>query len=180
MMGKIHGQARGQRGAALMIGLVLLLVMTLMGIAAMRSTTMQERMAGSLQDQNRALQAAESALRGGEQALRGVAVPTFDGDGWYDILDDLARPTWDTDPTNTSANRAIEYTGDTALDESLDRPPQYYIERLVPVIAERGPGGSLSLGDGEALEEMDLYRVVARGFGRNSNTVVIVESIFRR
>ena len=54
--------AGGQRGAVLGIGLLFLLVMTLLGTALMQSTTMQERMAGGVQDRNRALQAAETAL----------------------------------------------------------------------------------------------------------------------
>lgn len=52
-----------QGGAALVVGLVLLVVMTLLGISAMRDTTLEEKMAGNLRDSNLAFQAAETALR---------------------------------------------------------------------------------------------------------------------
>lgn len=55
-----------QKGAALIIVLLLLLVMTLLGLASLRSTLLEERMAGALYDRGLAFQAAESALRAGE------------------------------------------------------------------------------------------------------------------
>ncbi|MDG4559697.1 MAG: PilX N-terminal domain-containing pilus assembly protein [Candidatus Competibacter sp.] len=55
--------ARQQRGAALVVGLILLVVITLVGVAAMRGTTLQEKMAGNLRDSNLSFQAAEAALR---------------------------------------------------------------------------------------------------------------------
>lgn len=56
----------GQRGASLLIVLILLLVMTLLGLAAMRSTLLEERMTANLLDRSLAFQAAEAALREGE------------------------------------------------------------------------------------------------------------------
>jgi type IV pilus assembly protein PilX len=54
-----------QRGAALVIALILLLVMTLLGVAALRTTTLEERMAANSQERNRAFHAAESGLTQG-------------------------------------------------------------------------------------------------------------------
>ncbi|HEY5758074.1 MAG TPA: PilX N-terminal domain-containing pilus assembly protein, partial [Steroidobacter sp.] len=51
-----------QHGAALVISLLLLLIMTLLGLGASQSTRLQERMAGNQRDQELALQAAEAAL----------------------------------------------------------------------------------------------------------------------
>ncbi|MBA3979682.1 MAG: hypothetical protein C0462_03685 [Alcanivorax sp.] len=171
---------RQERGAALLMSLVLLVVMTLIGVAAMRSTTMQERMAGGMQDQTIALQAAESALRAGEMQLRENTVLNFNQNGWYDFDDGRPRPTWLAAPTDTNSSRALVYDGDLMSRQAPLTRPQYYIERLLPVEAEETAGGSLALGDGQPLEEVDLYRVRARGFGRNTNTVVILESVFRR
>jgi len=58
-----------QRGAALIVGLVLLVVITLVGIGAMQSTTLQEKMAGNLRDSNMSFQASEAALRNCENIL---------------------------------------------------------------------------------------------------------------
>lgn len=55
-----------QGGAALIIVLLLLLVMTLLGLASLRSTLLEERMTGAMYDRSLAFQVAESALREGE------------------------------------------------------------------------------------------------------------------
>lgn len=54
---------RRQRGIALVIALVLLIVMALMGLAAMRGTIMQQKMSANLYDRQVAFQNAEAALR---------------------------------------------------------------------------------------------------------------------
>ncbi|MFZ1642730.1 MAG: PilX N-terminal domain-containing pilus assembly protein [Candidatus Contendobacter sp.] len=71
----IHGCYTGVRwparqgGAALVVGLILLVVITLVGVGAMQSTTLQEKMAGNLRDSNLSFQAAEVALRNCENIL---------------------------------------------------------------------------------------------------------------
>jgi len=52
-----------QRGAVLVIGLLILLVMTLIGVTAMSTATMQESMSVNGMNANIAFQAAESAVR---------------------------------------------------------------------------------------------------------------------
>src|SRR5688500_4573119 len=68
-----------ERGAALIVALVMLLIMTVLGVTAARNTNLQERMAGNLRDNNLAFQSAERALREGETFLRGATVPPFIG-----------------------------------------------------------------------------------------------------
>lgn len=69
-----------QSGVSLIVVLMLLLVMTLLGLAVVRGTLMQERMSGNLLDRSVNFQAAESALRQGEAlALAQTAVPTGNG-----------------------------------------------------------------------------------------------------
>lgn len=55
-----------QRGIALVVVLLLLLIVTLIGLAAMRGTLLQERMAGNVAARGVAFQAAEAALREAE------------------------------------------------------------------------------------------------------------------
>lgn len=62
---------RKQDGAALVVSLVILLVMTLIGITAMRSSTLEEKMAGNAQQDQIAFQLAQSALRQGEGWVMG-------------------------------------------------------------------------------------------------------------
>ncbi|AXA68626.1 MULTISPECIES: pilus assembly PilX family protein [Pseudomonas] len=55
-----------QQGAVLIVTLVMLLLMTLIALASMRGTTLQERMAGNARDQSQAFQASEMAQRQAE------------------------------------------------------------------------------------------------------------------
>lgn len=54
--------ARNQNGAALVVGLMLLLLATFLATAAMNNSTLQIRMASNSQSSNQAFQAAESAI----------------------------------------------------------------------------------------------------------------------
>ncbi|ADE14083.1 Tfp pilus assembly protein PilX-like protein [Nitrosococcus halophilus Nc 4] len=58
-----------QQGATLIISLLILLVLSLIGVTAVQTTALEEKMAGNMRDQNLAFQAAEAALRAGEDWL---------------------------------------------------------------------------------------------------------------
>lgn len=58
-----------QRGVVLVVALVLLVVATLIGLAGIRGTTLQERMSANMYDRSLAFQRAESALRAAEDAI---------------------------------------------------------------------------------------------------------------
>lgn len=64
--------ARRQQGAVLFVGLMLLILMALLGLAGMQSTTLQERMAGNYRNYHLAFQNAESVLRTRERTIRQV------------------------------------------------------------------------------------------------------------
>src|SRR5713101_1420965 len=67
------GKSR-QSGTALITSLLLLLVLTVLGVVMMRTSVMQERMAGNTRDLNMALQGGEAGLRYGEAVLDALAV----------------------------------------------------------------------------------------------------------
>lgn len=77
-----NANIRRQRGAALIVTLVLLLILTVIGVAGMAGTALQERMAGNLQDSAQVFEAAEAALRtctehvmAGDSTAVGAAIP---------------------------------------------------------------------------------------------------------
>ncbi|HCS45492.1 MAG TPA: pilus assembly protein PilX [Pseudomonas sp.] len=72
-----------QRGMALLVSLVFLLLLTLIGISSMQNATLQEKMAGSVTLRNQSFQTAEAALRIGESAvqLATYALPVCSGTG---------------------------------------------------------------------------------------------------
>jgi type IV pilus assembly protein PilX len=70
-----------QRGMALLVSLVFLLLLSLIGLSSMQSATLQEKMAGSVALRNQSFQSAETALRLGESAVQrgSYALPVCSG-----------------------------------------------------------------------------------------------------
>jgi type IV pilus assembly protein PilX len=55
-----------QRGWVLVVGLVILVMLTILSMALMKTTRLEEKMAGATRDMNLSFQAAETALRAAE------------------------------------------------------------------------------------------------------------------
>jgi type IV pilus assembly protein PilX len=62
----MHRPPPREQGVVLAIGLLILVIMTLIGVTAMTTTSLENKMAGNLKDWNLALQAAEAGLRDAE------------------------------------------------------------------------------------------------------------------
>lgn len=59
---RVAAAGRYQRGTALIMSLVILMILTILGVTAMGTASLEEKMAGNTQEINRAFQAAESGL----------------------------------------------------------------------------------------------------------------------
>lgn len=67
-----------ERGIALVMALIMLLLITLVGLSSIRTATVQERISGNFYDRQLAFQEAEASLEAAGAALRDVVV---DGNG---------------------------------------------------------------------------------------------------
>src|SRR5690625_7142011 len=68
-MNRGGGFLAAQQGAVLLVALVLLLVITVLGATALRSASLEMRMATNSQERQQAFNAAEAALRSAEAWL---------------------------------------------------------------------------------------------------------------
>lgn len=115
---------KSQQGFSLIVVLVLLIVMSILGIAVLRSSAMQERMSANMRDRSLAMQAAEAALRFAQDQVLGVAADNWDKKApvTADCTSKSICPTgsaaaWRAGPTITTAGIAtstqywIEYLG---------------------------------------------------------------------
>lgn len=87
-----QGRPSRQRGAALIIGLVLLMVLTVLTVSGMRAATLEITMAGNVQFAQNAFQAAETGI---ERAMAGVELTTVVQLADHDLpeSDDAAQTT---------------------------------------------------------------------------------------
>ncbi|MGY3040624.1 type IV pilus assembly protein PilX [Rhodanobacter sp. TND4EL1] len=66
---------REQRGVALVVALILLVVITLVGLAAVSGTIMQQKMSSNFRDRQIAFQVGEAGLRQAQIAVQAIATP---------------------------------------------------------------------------------------------------------
>lgn len=170
---------RRQRGAALLTGLIFMVILTLLGITAARMAGLEERMSGNMRDRALAMQAAEMALRDAERDILGIAttraqaisgltnfVPACTDGLCYNGAAGYASPVWTTANYMTAAP-SVQYgafTGAGAIG-GLSAQPRYLIEG----IRRTPPGGG----------EDFYYRVTVRAQGANPNTVVWLQEVFK-
>ncbi len=153
-----EGRVRGilkERGTALIFALVMLLLLTLLGITAVTTSSLQEKMAGNMRDQYMAQQAGDSILR--------------DGQAWVVNQQDKPIPScppasgpaggiWDSTclPANAGATGANWWLPPAATDTwwsgngvptsvtipQTSQQPLYVVERIQqsPITAEIGKG----------------------------------------
>lgn len=172
---------RQQQGVVLIVSLVLLLIITLLGLAASQSTALEERMAGYQRQHQLAFEAAEAALRAGESALNGLAsLPPFDGSvlGYYPTSTDsggnpmMAGADWQT----WNWSKSIPYTnGALNIGGNAQATGSYYIEQFKYVPA---PGQSLDVS--APIPGQQLYAITARGVSPDGDSVVILQSTYKR
>lgn len=174
-----------QRGVSLVVSLIFLVILTLLGLTAMRVATMEERMSGNARDRNIAFQAAEAALRDAEFDIR---CQKYDGSAAtvkrpIDCISGAigadasctnglcCNPSGLTciepaTPVHVSKNMSAApsiaygtYTNATAIS-GLSQQPRYLIEPFI-------------------VDSKNYYRITARGYGLNSNTQVTLQEVYK-
>lgn len=166
----------GQRGSVLIISLIFLMLLTLIGITAMQTSTLQERMAGNTRGVNTALQAAEAALREGELYLQQANVGPFDGsiNGLYQEAAVGTVRLWENPATVWAPRKGLVATVSDVAHVDANQP-ELIIEELRPYPT---PGGSLA--SDEPSDEGAYYRVTTRGYAANRATMVMLQTTFKR
>lgn len=176
--------ARRERGAVLIVGLVMLLLLTLIGLASIRGTDLQEAMAGNMRDRNLAFQSAEAGLRVGERFLSEDAFSgaVFDGSvvGYWP---DLNKP--DAIRTRPAYWTADDWKANSILLpantlDGLSAQPRYAIEKLEVSAAAINQGGGVDIESLEKSEGSEYYRITSYGVGGTENSEVVIQSTFVR
>ena len=189
---KISIKPDKQCGAALVVSLIILLVMTLIGVTSMQTTVMQEKMAGNARDLNTAFQAGEAAARAGETWLTGLtAVP--DPTICTPILGQCAlwnayggaTGLWNATGFNSytvnglwaNARLATVPGSNAAIPTTGANPPQYFVE-FIDILRDSQNLGQQQDLDGSSFR--NVYAVTARGTGGTATASAFVQTNFAR
>ena len=167
-----------QSGSALIVGIIFLLVMTMLGLTAMQTTSLEERMAGNLRDKDLAAQVAEMALRAGEEEVLGTATPS--GNGFFSF------PASPAPNEATAANWSVANTrpwidGSNLVSISSGKNPNG--TPILPILAEapaywieQRPGTSSSTSLELRAADVAIFDITARSTGASGTSTVILRS----
>ncbi|WP_448109360.1 pilus assembly PilX family protein [Pseudomonas azerbaijanoccidentalis] len=149
----------GQRGMALLVSLVFLLLLTLIGLSSMQNATLQEKMAGSVSLRNQSFQGAEAALRVGESAVQldSYSLAVCNGTS-------QCAP-----PTESSTVKAAGFNSTSGVTWIASGTGFYGVQNI---------GTTLTAVNVPSNTSATLYRVTAVGIAGNSRSVV--ESIYAK
>jgi len=158
-----HSILLRQHGATLVISLIFLVLLTLIGVTAMQSTILQERMAGNSKERNIAFQAGEIGLRDAEVYLVGKSVWDFTTACTSGMCAQGSIPDWKTYAWDGSKDVLAVTTV-----PSVGGQPRYFAEYAGQVKCATCSGGWAT-----------VYRSRTRSMGINTTTQVFLESVFR-
>ena len=178
-----------QQGVSLLVVLLLLIVMSILGIAVLRSSAMQERMSANMVDRNEAMQAAETGLLIAQTSvIRGTFNPMWDGGQTYTSLRTAAGKTCSANGYCDRSNPANAATWQTAS------PPASAAYVTLPTgkgsyaftVEYLGKAQGASEETRGACEtsnvpryqcERPMFRVTSYGRGRGVSTVVLQANV---
>ena len=197
-----HNLAK-QQGAALAVGLILLLIITLMGYTGMKGTMLQEKMAAGLHNRSLANAGANSALRAGEDYLYNLVentngvipegTPNGVLQGIYSRLMDSSDPASDLNPVlvnfkkrNWTHSNGVAHAFDfTAVNNNgaLYQSPEYIIEEIAGITGALDNtqswgnvgGGS---GGGSAGTNLRNYLITGKSMSGDGKTISLVQSTY--
>ena len=161
------------------MALVFHLLLTILGLAALNTTSLLEKMANNVKDRNLAFQSAESALIVAENwVYTQIGKPVFPNNsiGLY-TPSTSTTPNWDT-ANIWSGSSVVTYpsTPGQTVSGSLGKiqsQPKYIIEDMGEIPET---GGSLVQTSSYKSKGTTVVRITARGPGGTDAAVVMVQS----
>ncbi len=189
LMGKqlVKNLPGSQQGMALITGLLLLMVLTLLGITAMDNAVMEETMVKNQRDQQVAFQAAESAMVDGFGWLdiQGVRprlnnpVPLSDGTPGIVVNANNMMSDADATSSNWWAANGLSYgvaTGAAPI-AGLAAQPRHITQEFVAQAQSTVDHVVLS-NEYSATPGKRYYRISSQGSGFSATTQVVVQGIY--
>lgn len=171
MMTRIDGRhGHRESGAVLVVSLVFLLIITILAIGSMRSSVLEEKMAGNTGDRNLAFQSTESAVREAEVFIEGiVSLGNFTGAaglfGQTHIEPDYTDPaTWTDGGFHVVAG----------TDFGSYQPPRYFIKQHTVVAGTEGALNMSGYGDNKGSGDVTIFRITARGTGASADSAEVI------
>ena len=171
---QIHKQHK-QSGAILFTSLIFLLILSMIVLAALRTGTLEERMAANARNRQVALQAAEAVMRNAEVTLFTGTAFTSNFDSYPDSSGNLSNGFYMAPSSSTPLKwKSVDWSDATktltngATLSGVDTQPRYIVEIIT---RPTRPNSTVPCSKG-------LVGVTARGLGKDS-AAVFVHAMYR-
>lgn len=191
-LGPVAGSPGSQRGVALATALILLIVVTLLGLTAIRGTILQNEMAANQYDRQLAFQAAASALQVARQTIlsnpgavaHDCSKPKSGGPNWEGAC--LSNP-FDLDDNVIKDDIQMVSTSEYQSGANMSAQPQYVIESLgkwINPLFNTGYGqtaNAAQYGSSGMSSMATYYRVTARSADPaqvEDRAIVVLQAVY--
>lgn len=161
-----------QKGAALIVSLLLLVAITLIAVSSMRRTTQQEKMTANLLDKQLSQQQVEAALLEGERLLRTQVNPLvlINNAGIYDVPNPAQPDRWTQNPNWITA---------ASMNNGMLNPASYIIEYMGDWAAPWNPDCVLATTlSSDCMSP--TFRITARSAPVDGRAAIVMQTIWRR
>lgn len=167
-------------GIVLFLSLVLLLVLTILGVSAVQTTSLEVRMARNEHDTLLAFQAAESALRDAELVVEGMT-------STIDFVDAGTNGLWSVAPLGDPSRWAVAGVFTGALNQTASTvvsgvaaPSTFIIEHAASVLRDENAYQLDDPYSGSATDRIEVFRITAQGVGGSINSRVLLQATYGR
>lgn len=180
-----------QGGAALVVCLIVLLVMSVIGVTSVSNSTVQQRMAFNLRQQQLAENAAEHALRAAEAYLATNIVSSRAMDAFYADGNQgtsfymskgvrgtpyvVSLPSWDATDAKAWIGNGLAVTG--LGSDATSQDPRYMIEFIGRSKID-GARQISKASDSNIQNFRYNFRITAIGWGVDPNAYAVLQSTF--
>jgi type IV pilus assembly protein PilX len=166
-----------QNGSVLLISLVILLILTLVGVSAMRNTTLEEKMAGNMRDKGLSFQAAEATLRAAEKYIENNVLSTqaFDADGSDGFYDKSNMQVWKS--LSWDDNDSIENSGFDST-YNVAEPPRFIVQHIASIASDENTLNLGNYGQNTGAGSVEVFLITARATGGSGGAPVLLQTTY--
>lgn len=160
-----------QGGAVLILSLIILIMLTMLVVSSLKTSVLDERIAGNARDQSLAFQSVEAVLRAANTDLIGKSIWDFNDACAGGLCSQGNAPTpGEYDWSAGTKHVAIDKSLSTAtVSAELADNPGYFAEYAGMIKSSKCPGGWCP-----------VYRVSGTATGKSEVTRVIIQEVERQ
>lgn len=181
--GSVRKSPHRQSGAALVVSLMILLVLTVIGVTALQTSNMEQQMAIQYHDHQLAFQAAEAALVEAQNYIQSqpLTANSFTAGCSNGLCLPAAQsttmtPVWNDQALNVWKTAGLHQTGSYQA-ANVSQQPEYIIEWLGYILP---PGISVTSGQVAGPGDPEMFRITALGTGGTANARVMLQATYEK